>query len=132
MNQGNVKKTWDGIRSLINVSKKRTLTPTKLVYKNKTQYTDKDIAESLNNFFVNIGSTVEEKIPKTQKTFFSFLKDPNERSLFLKEVTHCEILSFLNAFKSSKACGPNSIPTKFLLQCSEAITDPLVDIIYVT
>ena len=64
MNQGNVKKTWNGIRSLINISKKKLSSPIELVYSNKTHSTDKDIGESLNHFFLNIGSTVEEKIPK--------------------------------------------------------------------
>ena len=35
LNQGNVKKTWDGIRTLINVSKKKISSPTKLVYNNE-------------------------------------------------------------------------------------------------
>ena len=34
-NQSNIKKTWDGIRNLINVSKKNNPSPTKLIYKNE-------------------------------------------------------------------------------------------------
>ena len=54
-NQSSVKKTWDGIRNLINVSKKRNSSPTKLIYKNEEKVSNVDMAESLNDFFVNIG-----------------------------------------------------------------------------
>ena len=44
-NQSNMKKTWDGIRNIINISKKKISPPTKLVYKHNLQTTDKEIAE---------------------------------------------------------------------------------------
>ena len=50
-NQANVKETWDGIYSLINVSKKKDLSPTKLIYKNNEKVSNIDMAESLNDFF---------------------------------------------------------------------------------
>ena len=72
---------------------------------------------------------MEEKIPKSKNTFYSFLKDPNSKSIFLKEVTQLEVLLIIKGLNSSKACGPNSIPTKILIQCSEIIVEPLVKIL---
>ena len=47
----NAKKTWEGIRNIINISKKNNTFPTKLIYNNAT-ITDKDkMAEAYNNFF---------------------------------------------------------------------------------
>ena len=68
-NQSNVKKTWDGIRNLINVSKKKNSPPTKIIYKNEEKVSNIDMAESLNDFFVNIGTSVEAKIPKSEESF---------------------------------------------------------------
>ncbi len=63
-NKSNCKKTWEGIREIINVSKKVRITPVQIFYKDK-EYSDKEgITESFNDFFVNIGNMVEEKIPK--------------------------------------------------------------------
>ena len=42
--QGNVRKTWEGIRTLINVSKKKSALPTKLFHGNKIKSTELDIA----------------------------------------------------------------------------------------
>ena len=108
-NQSYVRKTWlDGVRNLINVSKKKNISPTKLIYKNEGRFTNIDMAESLNDFFVNIGSSVEAKIPKSQKHFSSFLCSANNKSIFLTPCTSTEILTIINNMKSSKSCGPNS------------------------
>ena len=71
-NQDNVKKMWDGIRALINVSKKRGTLPSKIVYQNEITNSSIDIAESLNDFFVGIGSTLEEKGPDHYKMYEYF------------------------------------------------------------
>ena len=54
-NQNNVKKTWDGYRNLINVSKKKISLPIKINYKNEQKNCHMDIANSFNDFFINIG-----------------------------------------------------------------------------
>ena len=71
-NQSNIKKTWDGIWNVINVSKKKNSTPTKLIYKNQEKVSNVEIAESLNDFFVNIGSNMWN------------LKSPNQRIISSK------------------------------------------------
>ena len=48
------------------MSKKKNSTPTKLIYKNKEKTNNIEMAESLNDFFVNIGSSVESKLPKSK------------------------------------------------------------------
>ena len=47
----NMKKTWDGIRNLINVSKKSSININKIVHENKTFTDNKSIAKTLNNYF---------------------------------------------------------------------------------
>ena len=37
------------------------------------------MAESLNDFFVNIGASVEAKIPQSKKHFSSYLVNPNNK-----------------------------------------------------
>ena len=59
--QNNAKKTWDGIRNLINVSKKKTLPATKLVHNKQLKTSNSNIAQTLNEFFVHIGESVEAK-----------------------------------------------------------------------
>ena len=51
------------------MSKRKSLPTSKLIYKNKERTSNIDMAESLNDFFVNIGASVEAKIPQSKKHF---------------------------------------------------------------
>ena len=89
--KSDIKKTWQGIKNIVNVNKKQSTLPTKLLYKNKTHDNDDDIAKRFNTFFTNIGNTVEEKIPTTETHFSQFLHNKPQNSLFLQPVTEAEV-----------------------------------------
>ena len=72
-----------------------------------------DIANTMNTFFVNVGATIESKIPPSNKAFSEFLNAQNPVSLFLLECTEDEVHDIIKKFSTSKACGPFSIPSKF-------------------
>ena len=118
---------WDP--ELVNVGRKKGSLPAKVIYKNKEKTSNIDIANSFNDFFVNIGKNVEAKIPQSSSTFSSYLKTPNERSLFLKPCDQEEVLSIINSFKTSTAPGPNSIPPFILLEFVHFLLEPLTPII---
>ena len=66
-NNNNIKKTWEGIRSIINIkSTKSTISQIKV--NNKVIKNHKEIVETLNNFFVNVGPNTERSIPVNPKT----------------------------------------------------------------
>ena len=87
------------------------------------------MAESLNDFFVNIGSSVESKIPQSKRSFSYYLRNANNKSIFLKPCTNIEVLFIISNMNSSKASGPNSISTNLLIEFSELLICPLVSII---
>ena len=70
-------------------------------------------------FFVNIGSSVEVKIPNSKGSFSSSLGMPNNKSIFLNPCTPTEIVLIINNMKSSKACRTNSISTNLLIEFAE-------------
>ena len=61
---------------------KKNSTPTKLICKNKEKTNNIEMSESLNDFFVNIGSSVESKIPMSKCHFVSYLGESNNKSIF--------------------------------------------------
>ena len=124
-NKSNVKKTWEGIRNIVNISKKSKIVPTKLIYNNEIKYTNVDMSESMNSFFVNIGNMVENKIPNGDTHYKNYLKNPNINNIFLKPVDKNEILYLVNQINSTKACGPNSIPTNILKNNIVNLSEPL-------
>ena len=78
----NIKKTWEGIRELINVSKKSSKHINYIIADKRVINDDVGISNSMNNFFVNIGSSIESKIPFAKSHFKSYLKSPNSQSIF--------------------------------------------------
>ena len=87
------------------------------------------MAHSFNDFFVGIGNMVEGKIPKGKKHFSEFLGDSSPNTIFFKPVDKDEILGMISNSNSSKACGPNSIPSKILKAHGDSLYEPLVEII---
>jgi hypothetical protein len=121
----NAKKTWEGIREVINVSKKNKTMPTKLVKSDAEIVGDKNMAGAYNEFFVNIGNMVEQKIPISEKSFSSYLGTSASNSIFLKNVENKEVLAMLTQLNSSKSCGPNSIPSNLLKTHALHFVEPI-------
>ena len=59
----NIKKTWEAIRNLINVSKKSSTKINKIIHNNQHITDNKGIADTINNFYTGIGSSIEAKYP---------------------------------------------------------------------
>ena len=47
-NQSNIKRTWEGIREIVNISKKSKVSPTSINYKNEVKTNKQDMAKALN------------------------------------------------------------------------------------
>ena len=128
-NKTDIKKVWQGIKNIVNINKKQDILPSKLKFKNNFYSKDSDIAECFNSFFTNIGNSVEEKIPKTDVSFSTFLKNKPDNSLFLEPVSENEVIDMIKNLNSSKASGPSSIPTNILKIFSDSLAKPLAHII---
>ena len=124
-NRTDIKKTWEGIRNIVNINKKSRVSPTILNYKNEIKSNKMDMAESFNDFFVNIGNGIEEKIPKSNTNFGTFLGQPNTFNFNINLVDTTEVVSMIEKLKTSKACGPNSIPSKILKSNVKILAEPL-------
>ena len=86
---------------------------------------DIDMAESLNDFFVNIGSSVEAKIPKSKTCYTSYLKQSNNKSIFL---TQCSVMELTTIIKNMEtSCGPNSISTSLLIEFSDLLVSSIIN-----
>ena len=125
----NAKKTWEGIRNIIKVSTKNRSLPSKIRDGTNFITDQKSMAQKFNEFYVNIGNMVEEKIPKTNSKFSDFLNNPVPNSIFLSPLDDQEISDMFSKINTSKSCGPNSIPSKLLKVHAEAFFSPVKNMI---
>ena len=127
-NNNNIKKTWEGIRSIINIkSTKSTISQIKV--NNKVIKNHKKIAESLNNFFINVGPNTERNIPVNPKIKpDQYLKNRNQLNFLIAHISNEEVLAIINQLEN-KSTGPQSIPIKLLKLIPNLILIPICRII---
>ena len=71
-----------------------------------------EIANTLNDFFVNIGPDLANKLDPSIHPYDSYIQSRNRNSFFLSPTGPIEIMKILSSFKNS--VGPDKIPSKIL------------------
>ena len=128
-NSCDIKKTWDGIKSIIQLSKRNHFKASNISLNGATVTDPFDVATAFNNYFTSVSKTLDSKIPMAKHDFSHYLKAGAKQSMFLTYTTPDEVCSILNLFQTSKACGPNSVPTRILKLARNALSRPLSCII---
>ena len=129
-NSKNMKLLWSGIKSIINIKNSQVNVVNKLKDSNGNITTDPAaMASRFNDFFVNVADSITKKIPRSPKSPLDYLGHENPHSFFISPTAPFEVSDVINALKSGKSIGPNSIPIKLLKIISPYISSPLSQII---
>ena len=122
-NKTNFLKVWQGIKSVINTKSSKTKQSiTTLKINDKIISNKKEIAETINKFFVEIPQKIESKIKQSKKDFKQYLGNPSPDIFFLNPTNPKEVELKISSLKNSKANGPNSLPTKIQKECKKEIS----------
>ena len=113
-NKKDSNKVWEGIRSVINVKNEKSSNNISLNIDNETITDDLTISNHFNNFFTSVAKNLVNKIPKTPKSFHSYLKNSNKKSFFLSPTKKKDVEDILSTLKRNKKAGPFSVPTRIL------------------
>ena len=119
-----------GIRSL--VTKKSSNKPDISILDSKSKLiTDLlNIVNCFNEFFVNVGSTVENKIPHSNISYTHYLKQVCiNKSFYLRPATANEIHDIIKSMALNKSLGPNSIPIYIMKLCNAFFLNCLLKIV---
>ena len=68
------------------------------------------IANTINNFFVNVSKNITKTIPRTNKSPVEFIGDRIGNSTFIAPSVPLEISEIISLLKTGRSLGPNSIP----------------------
>ena len=125
----NIKKTWEGIRKIVNVKKSTKFSISHLNINGKTIDEPIDIANNFNNFFVNVGPETEKNVPRVpNQSPTQFLKNRNQIDFIVAHISEEEIIDIIVALPK-KSIGPHSIPIQFLKIVADLVAIPLCKII---
>ena len=90
-NKLNLRKTWEGIREVINIRRKKGQTINTLNSDKGIINQDRKISEQFNKHFCNIAETIEKEIPSAKNNFSGYFENPIEKLLFINPITADEV-----------------------------------------
>jgi hypothetical protein len=127
--KSDIKQTWNSIRIILNQSTNKNEFPSAFSYKGTTLTDDSDISNGFNEYFVNIGETLANKIKTFPGTATDLLPNRNIlNSFFFEPVTYNEIQNIVKSFKPKTSSGNDEISPKLLKMCSSVLSHPLAHI----
>ena len=100
-NRNNLGKSWAIIKE--GISKKKENNAASKFNINALLSLTKKIADTFNNFYVNIGRNLAQNIPHNDKNPISFIKNYNVNSMFLTPVSEEEIITITSSLNNSSA-----------------------------
>ena len=107
-NPENAKELWRKVNQLIGKTSKTTCITSLKVNENTTITGEANIANSLNDYFSNIGSDLSSQIPDSETNPSDYLKKCSNSFRF-EEITISMVLHCINNPKSTKASGIDKI-----------------------
>ena len=117
----NLKKLWDIFGKVINAKKMRDRHKIReLKSGNKSITNDKDIANSLNNFFCGIGQELATKHNNDYELFKKYLGPTTHESIELIPTTETEVFDLIGILKK-KASGSDQINPRLLVHCRRVL-----------
>ena len=117
---------WSVIRSVINNCKPSKLNES-FTYNNTVITDKKTVSNKFNDYFVNVGKTLAEQIPKSGPSFRSYLPEANKESIFLTPTDQQEIRNImLNICWTHEPCyqGHHPFILWLLLRCTSGCQFP--------
>lgn len=133
INLNNTKIIWKGINNILNKVDNKNNNNNVSLKINDQQINDPLlISNSFNKHFTNIADKIRNKIPPTNKHFSNYLKNSNPNSFFFSPVDTEEIVKVIKTLNISKSNGPNSIPSKLLVNVVNKISPALTKIINIS
>ena len=131
-NSSDIKKTWKGIKSIINLRDASNNLPTSMLINNINESDPTKIAEGFNNHYASVAKKLQDKIHSNNTNFTKYLTDRVDANFLFRSADTEEIIRIISSFVNSKASGPNSIPTEVLKLLAPILCFPLKEIINIS
>ena len=122
----NTNKSWKVIKEILGRSEiSRSNLPKHLDINKKLVYDKAKIADELNNFFVNVGANLAQKIPASSKSPISYLKNFG-KTMKHSNLSEDELIKAFHSLKSNKSQGIDEISVNVVKKTFDIIKIPLL------
>ena len=129
-NKTNIRNTWKTINEIISKSPPKKQFPTFFRDGQKEITEISEIANKFNTLFTHIGPNQSKNINYTgDKTYKTYLKEPNKVSLKFEKVSETNVMQIINNLPNKNSCGFDGISTIVMKSIKNVILKPLTLII---
>ena len=119
---------WKTLGSII-CNKKKQTNINKLNINNQIINDPIRIANTMNNYFTNIGPDLAKKFKNSTNTnFMKFMGESNKQSMYMFKTNPSEVFKLINKLKNKKSSGFDELSARFLKLCAPYISTPLANI----
>jgi hypothetical protein len=126
--KSDMRKSWRIIKDVLNKNKKKVTKLPKITINGKLCDDPQQIANSFNQFFTNIGPTLDKKIPNSGISPLSFIPQNYTINLFLNPATEQEIHRIIDKLKNC-AVGWDNLPASIFKDNKSMLSPILLHII---
>jgi len=126
--RGDLNKTWKNINMILHGSTTSKL-PTEFIYNNNSLLGSKNIAETFNQYFLDIGVELADKIEPSTINHNGFLTGEFKNSLYFYPTDASEVISVCNTLKNKSSSGYDNIVSCIAKTTIDTIAEPLTEII---
>ena len=124
--KGDLKLTWKTLNLLIHKKARKMPSVSEFLRDGQIIKSNRDIANGFNNFFVQVGPQLADKIVCDNNVQYTKYLELNLRnSIFLEPVTESEVFSIVNSFKGKQSCDTNNISMFLVKNVIDNIVKPL-------
>ena len=130
-NVNNMKKTWNGINSLINNNRKKSKVVSSLKHLNDNSTTNDplEISNIFNRYFTSVGHNLATQVPNSSHRFNEYLSPNNNfGSFFFDPVSPDDIEREILSIPKNKSYGLYFCPIRILSCAKYILYGPLADI----
>ena len=127
-NKTNMKQTWIELKKLMNKQNNKQGLPEAIKINNMVMTNKTQIADSFNNFFVNIGKNINEAIqPQTHYT--DYIQKNTPTTLYINPIDPNILINTARTLKPKASSGNDNISNKLMLKIIEDIAVPFTYIV---
>jgi len=127
LTSASMKSTWRIINKIINLSPRSSL-PASFSTCAGDVSDFLTNAKGFNYYFSNVGSTLSNRIGKTDVSIFDSLPQRCAHSAFFESTDHEEVLGIIKTFKNTMSVGVDDILTSIIKLCSDIFSFPLASL----
>ena len=126
-NKHNMRKLWMIIKDVIN-KKKSTTIPCQFKIGEEIVTNKRVISNKFNDYFINIGSDLESKIPDQNIDPLNYIQHESQQSIFLNAANEDEVMRIVKDLKNTST-GWDGIHSKVLKRSLSVILKPLTHVL---